>query len=75
MVVTLGNRIYINQRVSGVLLVPGGAPTIYTLDAGRTVRVVRLRDESDVVEIEADGHRLIMSQTSLTQHGYMVATA
>lgn len=75
MVVTHGNRIYINQRVSGILLVPGGAPTIYTLDPGRTVRVARLRDESDVVEIEADGHRLIMSQTSLAQHGYMVTTA
>jgi hypothetical protein len=74
-VVTLGNLIYINQRVSGVLLVPGGAPTIYTLDRGRTVKVVQLRAESGIVEIEADGHRLIMSQTSLEEHGHMVASA
>jgi hypothetical protein len=74
-VVNLGNRIYISKTVSGVLLVPGGAPTIYTLDPGRTVNVVRLRTESSLVEVETDGHRLILSQASLEQHGQMVSTA
>jgi hypothetical protein len=70
-----GNRIHISTRVSGVLLVPEGAPSVYTLDPGRTVKVVRVRDESSLVEIETEGHRLLFSKASLEQHGQMVSTA
>jgi hypothetical protein len=70
-----GNRIHISEKVSGVLLVPGGRPTVHTLQPGQLATVIRLIPESQLVEIDACGQRMLFSRDSLQRHGEMVAAA
>jgi hypothetical protein len=57
------------------MIVPDGEPVIHTLEKGETVRVVHVRRESKLVEVDANGQRLIFSQKALKTHGTIVTTA
>jgi len=65
----------IRERISGLLLVPGGAPSIYSLAPGSIVTIVEVKDDSHLVEVQANGHRLLLSSTVLEQNSEGVFSA
>jgi hypothetical protein len=64
-----GAKVSIADRLIGMLMLPGGARSVHTIEPGSVLTIKSVNDDDGVVEVQLNYLRLLVLRESLEQYG------